>query len=67
LEKFDSLIGDFESGTLFSLTANGDKVYCAAKFNRGDLVGYKETALTFPGDLIANPGESITSILDKIL
>lgn len=37
------------------------------KFVAGQVVGYKLTELTYPGDLISNIGESITSILDKIV
>jgi hypothetical protein len=29
-------------------------------------VGYRITDLTYPGDLLANAGDSITSVLDKI-
>jgi hypothetical protein len=32
----------------------------------GDTAGYRQTDLTYAGDLIANVGESITSVLDKI-
>ena len=35
-------------------------------FYTGDLIGYTMTDFTFPGELIANPGDSIVSILDKI-
>lgn len=37
-----------------------------AKIDYGETAGYKEVDLTYPDDLIANIGESITSILDKI-
>ena len=37
-----------------------------AKIEYGQTAGYRLTDLTYPGDLIANIGESITSILDKI-
>jgi hypothetical protein len=30
-------------------------------------IGYQKTPLTFPKELVANPGESVTSILDKIV
>jgi len=29
-------------------------------------MGYKGVELTFPGDLIANVGETVVSVLDKI-
>jgi hypothetical protein len=35
-------------------------------FYAGDAIGYILTDFTYPGELIANPGDSITSILDKI-
>ena len=36
------------------------------KINYGETAGYRLTDLTYAGDLIANAGESLTSILDKI-
>lgn len=36
------------------------------KIEYGDTAGYRKTELTYAGDLIANIGESITSVLDKI-
>ena len=33
----------------------------------GETIGYRITDLTYAGDLIANVGESITSVLDKII
>lgn len=40
--------------------------YYIAKVSYGDTAGYRFTDLTYPGDLIGNVGETITSILDKI-
>ena len=40
--------------------------FFVAKVEYGQTAGYRETDLTYPGDLIANIGESITSVLDKI-
>ena len=40
--------------------------YYLAKIDTGQAGGYRKTDLTYPGDLIANIGESITSVLDKI-
>jgi hypothetical protein len=37
-----------------------------AKIEFGETCGYRITDLTFPGDLIAKPGESIVTVLDKI-
>jgi hypothetical protein len=44
----------------------GGKSYYVTKIVYGQVAGYTETDLTYPGDLIANIGESITSVLDKI-
>ena len=41
--------------------------YIVAKIATGDTAGYRITDLTYAGDLIANPGESLTSVLDKIV
>lgn len=40
--------------------------YNITKIEYGMIPGYKLTDLTYAGDLIANVGESLTSILDKI-
>ncbi len=40
--------------------------YYVAKIEYGQTAGYRQTELTYAGDLIANIGESVTSILDKI-
>jgi hypothetical protein len=37
-----------------------------AKIEYGQTAGYRETDLVYAGDLIANIGESLTSILDKL-
>ena len=41
--------------------------YTVAKIQYGDTAGYRVTPLVYPGDLISGIGESITSILDKIV
>lgn len=40
--------------------------YTICKITYGDTPGYRITDLTYAGDLIANVGETITSVLDKI-
>lgn len=35
-------------------------------YNAGDLVGYKMTAFTWPGELCMAPGSSVTEVLDKV-
>ena len=37
-----------------------------AKVEYGQTAGYRVTDLTYAGDLIANVGEPVTSVLDKI-
>jgi hypothetical protein len=32
----------------------------------GDLMGYKMTAFTWPGELSMAPGSTVTAVLDKI-
>ena len=43
-----------------------DKICNVMKFSYGDLVGYRLTDLTYAGQLIANVGETLVSVLDKI-
>ena len=45
---------------------NQDTQYYVSKVEYGQTVGFRETELTYAGDLIANVGESLTSVLDKI-
>lgn len=40
--------------------------YYVAKFEQGDVIGYKGTDLTYNGDLIENAGSTVTTVLDKI-
>ena len=40
--------------------------YYFTKIEQGMTAGYRETELTYAGDLIANVGETLTSVLDKI-
>lgn len=53
-----------ESGTISFSEGGAD--YLMAKFDYGDTSGYRATDLTYPGELIAKAGETITSVLDKI-
>lgn len=71
-EEYDSLVSTFQDAeiaptkfTFSSETKQGTR-YCAAKIGYGQTVGYTTTDMTYTGDLIAKPGESITSVLDKI-
>lgn len=58
----DTLIGEEVAEPV---TIDGNSYYIA-KLEYGNTAGYRETDLVYAGDLIANIGESITSILDKI-
>ena len=40
--------------------------YYVAKVEYGDTAGYRLTDLTYPGELIANSGDTVTGVLDKI-
>jgi hypothetical protein len=43
------------------------QLYCAAKITYGEAVGYRACPLVYAGDLIAKAGDTITSVLDKII
>lgn len=63
LEKLvDPLVGVSDP---LVVTMDGEDYYIA-KIEYGHTAGYRETDLTYAGDLIANIGESVTSVLDKI-
>ena len=47
------------------ITIDGGNYY-VAKVSYGQTAGYRSTDLVYPGDLIGNVGDPITSILDKI-
>ena len=54
-------------GTEIRLNNNDNATrYKIHKIIYGDTTGYRLTDLTYPGDLISNVGESLTSVLDKI-
>lgn len=55
------------SPTIIKLDKNGTNSYTIAKIEYGDVPGYRLTDLVYAGDLIANVGETITSVLDKIV
>ena len=48
------------------LKGSNDRIYSVIVITKDESVGYRKTELTYPGDLIANAGESVTSVLDKI-
>ena len=64
LEKLvDPLTGT--AGENITIKIDG-QMWHVAKVEYGQTAGYRETDLVYAGDLIANVGESLTSILDKI-
>ena len=65
----EGLLGKSDSIAQVSLIPNEfsqNEKYSVIKINYGQTVGYNTTELVFAGDLIANIGETLTSILDKI-
>ena len=74
IKTFDPLVGsliELDQSTNFyledpNLSSSNKQLYCAAKIEYGQTGGYRTTPLTYPGDLIANVGEPLTSVLDKI-
>lgn len=53
-------------GKVYTQPKDNSASYYFTKIENGQTAGYRETELTFAGDLIAKVGESLTSILDKI-
>lgn len=43
------------------------KSYYTEKYIKGDNVGYKETPLTYPGELILKGGSKVSQVLDEIV
>ena len=63
-EDFENL-NDLVATTKKVIVING-KDYYVTKIQFGETCGYRLTDLTYPGDLIAKPGDSLVSVLDKI-
>ena len=55
------------TGTEVYLDLTDKEKYTIVKLTYGALAGYRLTELVYAGDLIANAGESVTSVLDKIV
>ena len=67
--EYDNLVNleGNNNPTIITLRQNEDAIrYYVAKIDYGDVPGYRLTDLTYAGDLIANVGETLTSVLDKI-
>ena len=59
-----------QTGVVINYTKLKDdngKIISVAKMEYGKTAGYRLTPLTFAGDLIMNVGDSVTSMLDKIV
>ena len=67
---YDNLthLSESEEPTKITLSNKEDaKQYTVAKFEYGSIPGYRLTDLVYAGDLISNVGETLTSMLDKIV
>lgn len=58
---------NFSTGRNFSLVPGVTPIYKISKIQYGDTAGYHRTPLIYAGDLILNAGETLTSLLDKIV
>ena len=69
LQHYDALVSsltELVESTEFRF--DDSQKWCqAAKVEYGQTAGYRTTPLTYPGELVANVGSSLTSILDKIV
>lgn len=57
---------DYKSFVI-SENAPEDKNFLQHKFIYGQDVGYQETDFTYPGELVFSAGDTVTSVLDKII
>lgn len=63
----EKLVDSFTGMADESITIKMDnQMWHVAKITYGQTAGYRETDLVYAGDLIANVGEALTSVLDKI-
>jgi hypothetical protein len=53
--------------TEITFSNDSDATYNIVKIDYGETVGYRPTEMVYTGDLISSIGETITSILDKII
>ncbi len=69
-EKYLNKLTEFYNGSdtgYAQIILNNGKLCSIAKIEYGQTAGYRLTDITYAGDLIANQGDSLTSILDKIV
>lgn len=64
---FELDLGEAAGSCSPTVISDGLNFYTVAKIEYGQTAGYRITDLTYAGDLILNAGESITSMLDKIV
>lgn len=57
---------DTSLSPIYSKNSTSSQIWHFTKIEYGQTAGYRQTDLTYPGDLIANAGESVTSVLDKL-
>ena len=75
IEQYDNLVDIIQTGAPYAqgsvvvLKASDPnaKKYTVAKITYGQAAGYRQTDLVYAGDLIAAIGETLTSVLDKIV
>ena len=57
---------EFKKGSTTFIISNNKKDGYENKFSRGQVIGYKETDLTYPGELIQNAGSSVQALCDTV-
>ena len=65
-DELDMLVDTLISNNNPDIVIIDGQQFYVAKIEYGQTAGYRLTDLTYPGDLIANVGESVVSVLDKI-
>lgn len=66
-EELDLLVDTFTGTSNPPLVTIENNEYYVAKIDYGQTAGYRLTELVYPGDLVAAAGETVTSVLDKIV
>lgn len=64
--QLEQLVTGMAGSTEPKFVTYGDKSYIFTKIQYGDTAGYRTTDLVYAGDLVANIGDNLVSILDKI-
>lgn len=65
-DELEMLVDPFTGTSSNTVIIMDSQEWYVAKIEYGQTAGYRETDLVYAGDLIANIGESLTSVLDKI-